>query len=215
MTTAPLRVDVFADIVCPWCFIGRKRLKDALAEVPGASDASISHHTFLLDPTVPKEGLDLRATLARKYGGDPARMFKGVEAAAADAGLFLDFSKIQRMPSTLNAHTLLRHSLAKGTQAAFLDALYDAYFMNAQDIGDVNTLISIAAKHGFEADDAAALLADTEEEAQTRNEAAAASQGGIQGVPFFVFNEELAFSGAQPLAVFKQVLDKVLAKPST
>jgi predicted DsbA family dithiol-disulfide isomerase len=214
VTTSPLRVDVFSDIVCPWCFIGRKRLRDALDTRDDARDAVVVHHSYLLDPSVPKEGLDLRATLARKYGGDPERMFAGVEAAARESGITLDFKKVERMPSTVDAHTILRHADKKGTQVPFVDALFDAYFLNGQDIGDANLLLALAVKHGFSHDEAEALLQDDAERAQTKEDALQASQSGISGVPFFIFNEELAFSGAQPQAIFEKVLGQVLDKAS-
>jgi predicted DsbA family dithiol-disulfide isomerase len=204
-----LSIDVVSDVVCPWCLIGSRRLEQALAELPDVK-ATVVFRPFLLDPTAAPEGGDLRERLRAKYGVDPEVMFGRVEAAAKDSGIPLDFAKVRRWASTVGAHTLLRHAIAKGTQPALARALFDAYFLEGRDIGDASVLASIAEAHGFGADEATALVTDAAELAATKAEAVAASRRGISGVPFVILDGRLAVSGAQPVATFKAAIERAL-----
>jgi predicted DsbA family dithiol-disulfide isomerase len=207
-----LTVDIVSDIVCPWCLIGVRRMDQAI-EALGGVEASITFHPFLLDPSTPDEGTDLRDRLRRKYGVDPETMFGRVEAAARESGIPLDFAKVRRTVPTVRAHTLLRHALGKGTQRALKRALLDAYFLEGRDVGDVDVLASLAAAHGFGEDEARALMRDEDELAETRAEAARAAEEGVTGVPFFILGGRLAFSGAQPVDAMKNALRQALAAP--
>jgi len=209
-----LTIDVVSDVVCPWCLIGVRRLEQALATFPDV-DATIRLHPFLLDPSTPEEGVDLRERLQKKYGVPAAQMFARVEAAARESGIPLDFAKVTRGVATTRAHTLLRHALAKGTQRALNDALLDAYFLEGRDIGNLDVLVELASAHGFEADAARALLRDEAELKATRAEAAAVAAQGISGVPFFVFGERFALSGAQPIDALQMVIERALEAPKT
>jgi len=208
MTT--LSIDVISDIICPWCFIGTRRLEQALAPLAPKVSAKITYRPFLLDPSTPTEGTDLRARLRNKYGVDPSTMFARVESAARASGIPLDFTKVTRTVSTIAAHTLLRHAIAKETQPALADALFSAYFLEGLDVGEIATLARIASAHGFSVDEATALLRDDAELARTREEAAGAAESGIQGVPFFVLDGRLAISGAQPVETFRAAVDEVV-----
>lgn len=205
-----LAIQVVSDVVCPWCFIGHRRLQQAVAALD--VDADITFLPFLLDPTTPPEGEDLRERLRRKYGGDPDQMFGRVEQAAASSGIALDFSKVRRSCSTVDAHTLLRHALAKGTQKALADALFTAYFQAGRDIGARAELREIAAPHGFTAEAVDALLDREEERTRTRAEAAELAAQGISGVPFFIFGGKLAVSGAQPPEVMRSAIEQALQR---
>jgi predicted DsbA family dithiol-disulfide isomerase len=188
----PYRIEVVSDFVCPWCFIGTHRLEQALAGKE-ARTAIVSYRPFLLDPRIPPEGVDLRDTLRKKFGGDPEPMFGRVEAAARDAGIALDFSKVRRYPSTVRAHALVRR--AKDPRA-LANALFEAYFLQGRDIGSTEVLAELAGSADLE-----------ESELQrVRDEAREASAEGITGVPFFVFGDKIAVSGAQPPEVFQKAL---------
>lgn len=199
----PPTIDFVSDVICPWCFIGLRRLEAALAE-EGASDATIAFHPFQLDPSTPEEGVDLRERLAGKLGADPEAMFRRVEAAARESGIPLDFSKVRRSVNTLKAHTLIAGALEKGTQHRLAKALFEAYFLEGKDIGNDAVLVEIGSAHGFERAEAERLLADRDALDLTRAEAAAASRQGIRGVPFTIFAGKLAVSGAQPADVFRE-----------
>ena len=206
----PLEIDIYSDVVCPWCFIGTRRLESVLASFGDSLDVTVRHHPYLLHPDASPEGIDLRAMLARKYGMDPARMFDRVEAAARDAGIPLDFSTQTRTYSTVAAHTLLRHAEEKGTQRALADALFAAYFLEGRNVDDPGVLADVAAGYGFSEPEVRALVADDAEAARTHQEARDASERGIRGVPLFVINGREAISGAQPAAVFRRAIAQVV-----
>ena len=200
-------IDFVSDMVCPWCFIGLRRLEASLADVP---DPNVRFHPFQLDPTTPVEGRDLRGHLAARFG-DPSAMFARVEQVARESGIPLDFSKIKRMPNTLKAHTLAGRAAEKGTQRALVSALFSAYFLDGEDIGDDATLIRIASGHGFTEAEARVVLDDAKLRAATEAEALGQAQQGIRGVPFVIFGEKVAVSGAQPVETFREAYDKAAA----
>lgn len=201
----PLEIDFVSDVICPWCFIGLTRLEQALdaKEVK----PTLRMRPFQLDPSTPPEGADLRERLAKKYGVDPEQMFGRVEAAAKESGIPLDFAKVRRTPNTLKAHALIDAAGPKGTQLALARALFAAYFLEGKDIGDSATLAAIGEGHGFTADEALAAL-EPERLAAVREEASSFSSQGITGVPFAIFEQKLAVSGAQPVAVFAKAIDE-------
>jgi len=208
-----LSIDLFSDVVCPWCHIGTAQLDTALARLAAEDGvtATVTYHPFLLDPSTPPEGVDLVARLRSKYGADPRTMFARVEQAGRNAGLALDFTRVTRTWPTDAAHTLLRHALGRGTQRALAKALFAAHFDEARNIADPDVLAEIAARHGFTVDEARALASDDEERATTRRLATTATARGIRGVPFFVFDQRLALSGAQPPDVLVAAAREALA----
>lgn len=205
-----LSIDVVSDVVCPWCLIGVRRLDLALEALPDV-EAEVRFHPFLLDPSTPEEGEDLRERLQRKYGMEPETMFARVEAAARESGLPLDFTKVTRSVATARAHTLIRHALERGTQGALKRAILAAYFLEGRDVGDVDVLAEIASGHGFDEEEARALLRDDQELRATRAAASAVASQGISGVPFFILGRRLALSGAQPVEVMKEAIERALA----
>jgi len=209
MENEPLRIDLFADVVCPWCFVGHERLARVLARTGRA--ARITHHPYMLDPHTPPEGDDIPARLQRKYGVPPEQLWARLEAEARKSGLELDLAKQRLSYPTARAHTLIRHAEPKGTQDALVRDLYRANFIDARNINDPGVLADVAAPHGFAADEALRLVTDEEELAATREVAQQAAATGIGGVPFFVFGERLAVSGAQPEAVLEAAIEKAAA----
>jgi predicted DsbA family dithiol-disulfide isomerase len=204
-----LSIDVVSDVVCPWCLIGTRRLELALEAFPDVS-ADVRYHPFLLDPSTPEGGVDLRERLQRKYGVAPERMFAHVEAAARESGIELDFTRVTRAVPTTRAHTLLRHALERGTQRGLAKALFEAYFVEGRDVGSEEVLVELATAHGFTTDEALALLHDDAELRATRDEAAGMAAQGIDGVPFFILGGRLAFSGAQPVEVMQRAIERAL-----
>jgi predicted DsbA family dithiol-disulfide isomerase len=197
-------IDLFIDIVCPWCFIGTERLERVLRSEP--EPVVVKHHPFLLDPATPPEGVNVQEHLRKKYGGDPLRMFATVEAAARVSGIPLDLKLQPNSYPTLAAHTLIRHAEAKGTERAFVLGLFRGYFLEAKNIGDANVLAALAAPHGFSPDEVLALVGDSAELAQTRSDAQEAAEGGVRGVPLFIFDGRRVLSGAQPEEVLRSAL---------
>ena len=209
MPIEPLRIDLFADVVCPWCFVGHERLERVLASTGRA--ARITHHPFMLDPNTPPEGDDIPARLRRKYGVPPEQLWARLESEARKSGLELDLAKQRLSYPTARAHTLIRHAEGKGRQDALVRDLYRANFMDARNVHDPGVLVEVAAPHGFTADEVMRLVTDDSELATTREIAQAAAATGIDGVPFFVFGERIAVAGAQPETVLAAAIEKAVA----
>jgi predicted DsbA family dithiol-disulfide isomerase len=201
-----VRIDVFSDVVCPWCFVGKRRLEQALAEA-GLSDAEVHWHAFQLNPDLPPEGVDRKQYLETKFGpGAAERIHARLDEAGKSAGIDFQFDRIERSPNTLDAHRLLWLSGTQGRQGALKEALLRAYFLEGRDVGDRAVLAGIAMQVGIEADVPAWLASDAGIR-EVREDLQQAARLQISGVPFFIFDGRLALSGAQPPEVFLQALD--------
>ena len=193
-----LVVDVVSDVVCPWCYVGKRRLEAALALREGPPVA-IHWRPFQLDGTIPAEGLDRVAYMTRKFGSldKIAGIHKRLTAIGAQEGIAFDFAAIRRSPNTLDAHRLIRWADGLDRQGDVVEALFQAFFVEGRDIGDRTVLADIAAEQGLDRAAAAAMLVSgTDVEFVTR-EIEMAHQIGVQGVPFFIFAGKLAVSGAE------------------
>lgn len=210
-----LKVDLFTDVVCPWCLVGSARLDQAIANLPPDVTVEVENHPFYLDPNTPPEGVVVADMLREKYGRDPKEMWARVETEARVSGIALDLSKQPRSFPTAKAHTLTRLAKAKGTQHALANAIASEYFLNQQQINDDETLAGIAAQHGFSREEALTAMQDKAELRITHELAVAAAQQGIQGVPFFVFNNKFAFDGCQPEAMFARAFEMALNDDDT
>ncbi len=207
-----MHIDLFSDTVCPWCRIGKRHLELALAEWSGAEPVTIRYRSFFLDPTIPPEGRDFRAHMLAKGGGQMtlADFFTAPRERGAAVGLDFNFEAIRRAPNTLLSHRLVY--LAPETQrGAVLDALYEAYFARGEDIGALETLVAVAERAGLDGATVAAQLATDAGTAEVWADVEFARQVGIRGVPFFIFNDRLAFSGAQPPEAIRRVLQQAAA----
>jgi predicted DsbA family dithiol-disulfide isomerase len=209
-----MQVDLFTDIVCPWCYIGTERLERVLASLGQSETTVVRHHPFMLRPDTPPDGIDIAAMLRKKYGVEPREIFARAEAAAAESGLPLDLSKQRRSYPTVRAHTLIRLAGPKGTQRALARDLFRAHFLEALNIFDVDVLVPIATRHGFTAEEASRLLTDDRELAATRSASDQAHRMGINGVPLYVFDGARAVSGAQPESVLRDVLLAPITAPA-
>lgn len=208
--TKQLKIDVFTDVVCPWCIVGSARLDNAIAALPDDVDVIVENHPFYLDPNTPAEGVVVADMLREKYGREPSEMWERVESEARKAGVELDLSKQPRMFPTKKAHTITRLSKPLGIQHELANAIANAYFLEHRQINDDNVLADIAAEFGFDRGDALDAMNDENELAITEQLANDASAQGIRGVPFFVFGEKYALSGAQPPEVFERALQQAI-----
>jgi predicted DsbA family dithiol-disulfide isomerase len=203
-------IDIFQDTVCPWCRIGKKNLTDALEKWSG-EPVEVRYRAFQLDPTTPLEGRDFRNVMEGKTGGSPERldqMFSQVTSAGSAVGLHFDFSKVEKMPSTLQSHQLIALAPEESKQQV-LDAIYRSYFEEGKDIGDTETLLDIAELAGLDRSDTASRLQTKEGLEQVEEDLAFASQAGITGVPFFVINDKYALTGAQPSSTILQAMEQI------
>jgi len=201
-----MRIDVFSDVVCPWCFIGKRRLDAALAAA-GITDAEVHWRAFQLNPDIPSGGLDRLEYMRRKFGGDASlkRIHERVDAAGASAGIAFQWDRIQRSPNTLDAHRLLQLAASQNRQSVVKEALFRAYFLEGRDVGDHAVLAAVAVEAGLTGD-VLEWLAEQAGLKDVREDLATAAQLQISGVPFFIFDGRYALAGAQPPEVFAQAL---------
>ena len=211
-------IDIFSDTICPWCFIGKRRLERALAERP-QPDLTIHWRAFQLNPDMPAGGMDRSQYRELKCGGasNADAIYDQVRAAGESEGIDFAFERMKRTPNTIDSHRLIRHAGQKaepgqgqpgqGRQGAVVQALFDAYFLRAEDIGDPAVLIAAAAEAGLDAEETRAFLAGDAEAEAVRAEDKSARQAGISGVPCFIFNGQHALAGAHPPEVLHQLFD--------
>ena len=205
-----IKVDLFTDIVCPWCLIGSARLDKAIAALPSDVTVDVENHPFYLDPNTPPEGYDVGEMLRARYGRDPHTIWARAEEEARKSGIDLDLSRQPRTFPTQKGHTLVRLARAKGTQHALANAIAAAYFLDHRQVNEDAVLAEIATDFGFTRNEALAAIADPDELAVSHELAVEAAAQGIRGVPFFIFDQKFAISGAQPDAVFGMAFGKVL-----
>lgn len=208
--TKILKIDVFTDFVCPWCIVGSARLDKAIAALPDDIQVVVDNHPFYLDPNTPADGVVVADMLRQRYGKDPAEMWQRVESEARSAGVALELSKQPRMYPTKKAHTITRLAKPLGVQHDLANAIANAYFLEHRQINDDNVLADIAVEFGFDRGDALDAMNDENELAITEQLATNAAAQGIRGVPFFVFGEKYALSGAQPQEVFERALAQTI-----
>lgn len=203
-------IDVYADVVCPWCYIGERRLEQAIALRPNMS-ITRRWRPFQLQPTMPPRGLAWAEFARRKFGGvdDAQRIFAQVTAVGAADGLTFAFDKVVSAPNTIDAHRLVALGRQHGREWEMVDALFAAYFAAGRDLNDHAQLVEIATAVGLPADEVQAYLASTDGVAEVLASQAEAEQLGVSGVPFYVIDEQYAVSGAQPVAVLLQAIDAV------
>lgn len=204
----PIVVDVYTDLICPYCFIGTERLDQAIAASGLGARVKLRHHAFLLQPDMPAEGVDVSQYLRERTGKEASELFGPVEAMAKESGIALDLSKQRRSYPTTAAHALLRRAEAKGTQRALERALFHAHFIEATNIADPAVLARVAAPHGFSDDQVRRIIADPAELTAVRAEASEGSRRGIRGVPFFLFPGDKIVQGAQSVATLRAQLEE-------
>jgi predicted DsbA family dithiol-disulfide isomerase len=205
-----MRIDIVSDVICPWCFIGKRRLERALALRPELPP-EITWRPFQLNPDMPAEGIDRRAYLAAKFGGNGQadRIYANVSEAGTTVDIRFAFDRIRRTPNTRDAHRLIRYATAAGRADALVEALFQGYFIDGRDIGDRATLAAIAGEVGLDAGDVADWLAGPAELEQVLAEDRNARRIGINAVPCFIFEQQYAISGAQEPEFFLPVFDLV------
>ena len=212
-TLKPLQIDIVSDVVCPWCYIGKRRIENALAL---ASDipVHINWRPFFLNPWVPPEGISRDEYLTAKFGSPEA--YKGIAgrvvAAASEEGLEYRPELVRRQPNTTDCHRLIHWAEAKGRSAEMKQRLMELYFRDGGDLTDVNVLVQAAADCGLDAEDVRRRLSTDEDVALISGQAKEAADKGISGVPTFVFAQKYAVSGAQPPDQLARAIRQVSAE---
>lgn len=208
-----LRIDIWSDIACPWCYVGKRRLEQALARFPHKDDVDIAWRAFELDPSAPRvrdPSQSYAERLARKYGTSPAQgqaMIDRMVGAAAEDGLALRFDHI-RPGNTFDGHRLLHLAHERGKQDALKERLLRAYLTEGQAIGEPEVLLPLAREVGLDEQEVRDVLGGDRYAAEVRQDEALARELGITGVPFFVLAGRLGVSGAQTADVLLGALDR-------
>jgi predicted DsbA family dithiol-disulfide isomerase len=212
-----MKVEIWSDVVCPWCYVGKRRFEAALAQFPHRDAVEVEWKAFELDPTAesapagePADEAEYATRLAAKYGTDVRSaqgMVDSMTAQAAAEGLDFHFERAVRA-NTVDAHQLIHLAGERGVQDAVKERLLLAYFTEGEAVGDRDTLVRLVAEAGLDADEARAVLDEGRHVRAVRADEAEAQALGIRGVPFFVVDRRYGVSGAQPAEVLRQVLDK-------
>ncbi|MBK7331260.1 MAG: DsbA family oxidoreductase [Betaproteobacteria bacterium] len=207
--TLPI-VDVVSDVVCPWCYIGKRHLDAALATLAEAGQPlpTVRWHPYELNPDLPAEGVDRRDYLERKFGGAAraAQIYDRVRRAGTQAGIAFDFERIALQPNTRDAHRLIAWVQTRGDATALVERLFRAYFIEGAFVGSHEVLAGLASDAGEDRDAALDFLASEMGRGEVAEAEVRASQLGITGVPFFIVDGRYGLSGAQPAEAIVEAL---------
>lgn len=208
----PLEIDVISDVVCPWCYVGKRRLEQAVA----AADVPlvIRWRPYQLDPTIPPQGKSRREYLEQKFGSAERirQMHENIEAAGVVEGIPFAFDRIEVSPNTLDAHRLVRWVDEGGVQDDVVEALFRAYFLEGSDIGDHDILAEIGAAAGMDGAEVSRRLASDEDRAAVRQEIESARELGVTGVPTFILAGRYGIVGAQPAEAIARALNDIAGR---
>jgi len=215
-----LSLDVFADPICPWCFIGKRNFEKALETYEGpAVTTQVQWRTFMLNPGMPAEGMDRRVYLEAKFGGpeNAQAVYGRIRQAGLASGLSFDFERFERTPSTRPAHRAVRHiQMTEGLERGetFMEALFMAYFYEGKDIGQIEVLLEVALQAGVNPDVLWAMFETDAHIEEINAEDVQAREMGMGGVPGFIVNRKYFLSGAQPAAAFHRLFDLIAGQGS-
>jgi predicted DsbA family dithiol-disulfide isomerase len=211
MTGQALTIEVYSDVVCPWCYIGKRRLEQALEAVNGREATNVIWRPFQLNPTMPKAGMDRRVYLEAKFGG-PGEMDAiqdRVATVGESAGIDFAFSRLERTPNTFDAHRLVWFARQHDRQDEVVEELFHGYFTEGLNVGQAETLVSLAGRAGLDVGKVSRFLQADEGADAVRQEEAQGRQLGIRGVPYFLLNGTTVVSGAQPVESFVSAIEQV------
>ncbi len=207
-----MKIEIWSDVICPWCYVGKRNLETALAQFSHADEVEVEWKAYELDPNAPavRPGSYVER-IASKYGipvGEARARMARIISVGAEAGIDFKFDSA-RPGNTFDAHRLLHHAAGLGRQNELKERLFHATFTEGQPIGDRQTVLELAGEAGLDVDEARRMLESRDHAQAVREDQAEAMELGVQGVPFFVFDRRLAVGGAQPPAVMLQVLEDV------
>lgn len=206
--TEIIQIDVISDVICPWCFLGKRRLDKALSMLPDIK-TEVVFRPFYLDPTISEEGVDRQDYMEAKFGVERLKTIHDPLIASGSAdGVPYRFDKIKRTPNTLSAHRVLRWALQEGKQRDVAEALFMAYWNQGRDIGDHATLAGIAGECGMDGPKVQADLATDKDSKAVLEEMAMAQKMGVTGVPTFIINRKYGVVGAQAAEVLADAIKK-------
>jgi predicted DsbA family dithiol-disulfide isomerase len=214
MTKPTIQVDVVSDVVCPWCYIGKRRLEKAIDALKDKYDFEITYHPFELNPDTPEAGYNQKEYLSKKFGGDDRfkQLTNHVTTVASGEGLQFDFNKQHVMPNTRDMHRIIQLAKEQGNQPAVKEAFMKAYFEDGVDLSKKENLIAIAVQAGSDQEKVGQLLSGDEGKSAVALAEKELQKLGITGVPFYIINNKYGVSGAQPSTAFIQAFEDIGAK---
>lgn len=207
-----LTIDIISDVICPWCYVGKRRLEKAIAALERQYEVRVRWLPFQLNPTMPKDGISRRDYRTRKFGSWERSLELDAQMAAAGAaeGIHFAFDRIERTPNTLDAHRLIWLADKEGVQDAVVEALFVAYFTEGRDISNRDTLLDVVAEAGLDRNRADAVL-NSNDGLEAITEADDLSRRHrVDGVPFFIVNSKITLGGAQPPEAFLEAFGKAV-----
>ena len=199
-----ISVEVYSDVICPWCYVGKRRLEGAITRLGNAHQVRVKWLPFQLNPEMPKEGMNRIDYRTRKFGSvERSRELESrFLASSADVQIPFDFDRVERTPNTLDAHRLIWLADQRGCQDRVMENLFRAYFVEGKDLCNRATLTEIVCQSGLDHGDVDQLLDSDQGQDEIREAAAFARRNRIEGVPLFILNQEIVLSGAQPVDTF-------------
>lgn len=207
--SAAITIDVVSDVMCPWCYIGKRRLDRAQVMSPDV-ETIVRWRPFLLDATIPPEGMDRQEYLDKKFGREQAtEIYKQISEAGEMEGIIFAFDRIEKSPSTINAHRLIRWAEVGEQQDIVVDRLFELFFTEGEDIGEPSVLLDAAREGRMDVNLVEEVLATDRDIDEVKKEIAMAHDLGVQGVPTFVFNQEHILVGAQRAEILADVLQQL------
>ena len=216
MSADPISIEIYSDVICPWCYVGKRRLENALGLLGRTMCATVTWRPFQLNPTMPKDGMERTAYLTAKFGSVEAYarlVEEQVSVAGSGDRIAFAFDKILRTPNTFLAHRLIWYSRQQGCQNDMVDRLFKGYFEEGADIGSVAALAHLAERAGLKGADT--FLLGDEGTAEVQSEEAVARRLGIRSVPHFVLNQAYSINGAQPSEVLAAAIEEALSNDET
>ena len=210
-----ITIDVVSDVICPWCFLGKRRLDKALSLIPEVK-AEVSFRPFFLDPTIPREGLDRHEYMAAKFGEERLKTIHDpLIAMGQQEAVPYHFDKITRTPNTMDAHRLLRWAKIEDKQLEIAEALFMAYWSEGRDVGNHKTLAEIASTCGMDGEKVLGALASDQDKDAVMQETIEAQKLGVTGVPTYIINRKYGVVGAQGADVLAQQIKKAASEIET
>lgn len=211
MKKQEIKIEVVSDVVCPWCYIGKRRLEKAMDQLKEQYNFDVSYSPFELNPTLPPEGVDQKTYLIEKFGSEERyrQITQQVTHAAAGEGLKFDFSKQHTSPNTRDAHRIISYAKQEGKQAATKEAFLKAYFEDGIDLSRRANLLLIATHVGLRAENVKSMLDSDEGVEEVVLKEGLNRQRGVSGVPFYIINNKYGLYGAQPAETFIKVLTEI------
>ena len=213
MNKQKIKIDIVSDVVCPWCYIGKRRLEKAVQSLTDKYDFDITYHPFELNPQIPVTGLDQKEYLVDKFGGEERynQVTAHVTRIAAEEGLVFNFQKQSISPNTRNAHRIIQWAKAFNRQIEVKEAMMRAYFTDGIDLSKTENLIRMAESAGLNKVDVEGLLSTSSGLAEVEHAEKEMQQLGITGVPFYIIQNKYGLSGAQPAATFVEAIEEAAA----